>query len=193
MVTIHRTSGVTSPVSTGQIDPVAPSSAGALSTGTVKWVNTEKGYGTISLPDRSDLHFSTKDVAGLAQLPAGQYVTFEVVGSPKGPIAVNVRPATAPSPGPIEDDFAPAPARPPVSIDFVDARDVLANGVEGTVKWFSADSGYGFIVADRRGDIYVDSRALAGLKLEPGQAVVFDVVSSPKGPVASNVRLADEA
>ncbi len=194
MVSILRNSGLTPPVSTAQTSGVGStsSSAGAVATGTVKWFNAEKGYGFISAADRSDIYVSAKDVAALGQLVEGQQVTYQVAGSPKGPIAVNVRPANPSQPAPIDDDSVPAPAPAPVAINMVDSRSVLANGVQGTVKWFNAESGQGFITADQRGDLYVDVRSLAGLSLESGQAVVFDVVSSPKGPMASNVRLADE-
>jgi CspA family cold shock protein len=55
----------------------------------------------------------------------------------------------------------------------------------GTVKWFNADKGYGFI-APESGE---DAIQAAGYRsLEEGQAVEFDVTSGPKGPQAANVR-----
>jgi cold shock protein len=63
---------------------------------------------------------------------------------------------------------------------------------EGTVKWFSADKGYGFIEPEGGGDdLFVHYTAIdvAGYKtLEEGQKVTFDVTEGQKGPQASNVR-----
>jgi CspA family cold shock protein len=61
----------------------------------------------------------------------------------------------------------------------------------GTVKWFNADKGYGFIAPESGEDVFVHFSAIqsAGYRsLEEGQAVEFDVTSGPKGPQAANVR-----
>jgi cold shock protein len=55
----------------------------------------------------------------------------------------------------------------------------------GTVKWFNADKGYGFIAPESGEDLFVHFSAIqsAGYRsLEEGQAVEFDVTSGPKGP-----------
>jgi cold shock protein len=55
----------------------------------------------------------------------------------------------------------------------------------GTVKWFNADKGYGFIAPESGEDVFVHFSAIqaAGYRsLEEGQAVEFDVTSGPKGP-----------
>jgi CspA family cold shock protein len=61
----------------------------------------------------------------------------------------------------------------------------------GTVKWFNADKGYGFIAPESGEDVFVHFSAIqaAGYRsLEEGQAVEFDVTSGPKGPQTANVR-----
>jgi len=61
----------------------------------------------------------------------------------------------------------------------------------GTVKWFNADKGYGFIAPESGEDVFVHFSAIqsAGYRsLAEGQAVEFDVTSGPKGPQAANVR-----
>lgn len=61
---------------------------------------------------------------------------------------------------------------------------------EGTVKWFNASKGYGFISQDDGTDVFVHYSAIKadGYKtLEEGARVEFDVVDGTKGPAADNV------
>jgi CspA family cold shock protein len=62
----------------------------------------------------------------------------------------------------------------------------------GTVKWFNAEKGYGFITVDGGGqDVFVHYSAIemGGYKvLEEGQQVVFEVGTGTKGPQAESVR-----
>lgn len=61
---------------------------------------------------------------------------------------------------------------------------------EGTVKWFNASKGFGFIEQDNGKDIFVHHSAIQeeGYKsLNEGQRVRFDIVDGPKGPAAANV------
>ena len=60
----------------------------------------------------------------------------------------------------------------------------------GTVKWFNAEKGYGFISIQGEDDVFVHFSAIQteGFKtLEEGQEVQFEVVQGAKGPQASNV------
>ncbi|MFI8287772.1 cold-shock protein [Streptomyces sp. ms191] len=61
----------------------------------------------------------------------------------------------------------------------------------GTVKWFNAEKGFGFIAQDGGGpDVFVHYSAIASTgyrELTEGQQVEFDVVQGPKGPQAENV------
>ena len=64
---------------------------------------------------------------------------------------------------------------------------------EGTVKWFNADKGYGFVTPEAGGaDLFVHFSAIqgAGYKtLDEGQRVSYTVTEGQKGPQASDVQL----
>lgn len=63
--------------------------------------------------------------------------------------------------------------------------------VKGTVKWFNATKGYGFISTEEGQDVFVHFSALEDngefRSLDEGQAVEFEIVDGEKGPQASNV------
>ncbi len=62
----------------------------------------------------------------------------------------------------------------------------------GTVKWFSADKGYGFITPDDAGkDLFVHHSAIQGngfKSLAEGANVSYETEQGPKGPAAANVQ-----
>jgi CspA family cold shock protein len=62
---------------------------------------------------------------------------------------------------------------------------------QGTVKWFNAEKGYGFIAPDEGGaDLFVHFSAIQSKgykRLDENQRVTFDVGDGPKGPQAVNV------
>ncbi|MFJ7249519.1 cold-shock protein [Kitasatospora sp. NPDC098652] len=62
---------------------------------------------------------------------------------------------------------------------------------QGTVKWFNAEKGFGFIAQEGGGpDVFVHYSAINAngfRSLEENQAVTFDVTQGPKGPQAENV------
>jgi CspA family cold shock protein len=62
---------------------------------------------------------------------------------------------------------------------------------QGTVKWFNAEKGFGFISHDGGDDVFVHFSAIQSngyRSLDEGQSVEFDVTQGPKGPQAENVR-----
>ncbi|QTH64522.1 cold-shock protein [Psychrosphaera ytuae] len=67
----------------------------------------------------------------------------------------------------------------------------MSNSVNGVVKWFNEDKGFGFLTQSNGGkDVFVHFRSIAseGFKtLTEGQQVQFNVEQGPKGPQASNV------
>jgi len=61
---------------------------------------------------------------------------------------------------------------------------------KGTVKWFNADKGYGFITREDGPDVFVHYSSIAGdgyRSLTEGDDVEFEVVQGPKGLQAANV------
>ena len=68
----------------------------------------------------------------------------------------------------------------------------MSERVRGTVKWFNASKGYGFIERDGGKDIFVHISAIKteGLRtLDEGQQVEFTIEQSPKGPQAIEVEV----
>ncbi|EUJ17564.1 cold-shock protein [Listeria aquatica] len=64
---------------------------------------------------------------------------------------------------------------------------------QGTVKWFNAEKGFGFIEREGGDDVFVHFTAIQGdgfKTLEEGQAVTFDIEEGSRGPQAANVNKA---
>ena len=62
---------------------------------------------------------------------------------------------------------------------------------QGTVKWFNADKGFGFIEVEGENDVFVHFSAIQGdgfKSLEEGQKVTFDVEQGSRGAQAANVQ-----
>lgn len=66
----------------------------------------------------------------------------------------------------------------------------MSERVQGTVKWFNATKGYGFIAREGGDDVFVHFSAIQAdgyRTLNEGQRVEFTIESSPKGPQATGV------
>ena len=63
---------------------------------------------------------------------------------------------------------------------------------QGTVKWFNAEKGYGFIAPDDgSADVFAHYSEISGAgfrNLEENQKVEYDLAQGPKGPQAANIR-----
>ncbi len=61
----------------------------------------------------------------------------------------------------------------------------------GTVKWFNADKGFGFIEQEGGEDVFAHFTAIQGdgfKSLEEGQKVTFDIEQGDRGPQAANIQ-----
>ena len=62
--------------------------------------------------------------------------------------------------------------------------------MNGTVKWFNAEKGFGFVTGEDGNDVFAHFSQIQkdGYKtLEEGQKVSYEVVKGPKGPQAENI------
>ena len=68
----------------------------------------------------------------------------------------------------------------------------MSDKIQGTVKWFNGDKGFGFIAREGGPDVFVHFSAIQGdgfRNLREGQKVEFMVEKGPKGPQATNVTI----
>lgn len=76
----------------------------------------------------------------------------------------------------------------PLFDDLIIFREAIR--LVGTVKWFNAEKGYGFIESDDGGDVFVHFSAIQGegfKTLDEGQRVKYDLVEGNRGQQAANV------
>ena len=79
-------------------------------------------------------------------------------------------------------------------IGFIYGRKIKRNfrGETGTIKWFDPSKGYGFLIRDKGGDLFVHLRAVQNQdrrKLKENTRVRFSVEETEKGPQAENIRI----
>ncbi len=146
----------------------------------VKWFNAAKGFGFVAMSDGSPDAFLPMAIlrrAGYDEAREGATIVCEVGTGARGPLVLNV-----------------------LSLDNATASDSgehraagPAESLEGTVKWFEPNKGYGFIAPDGGGkDIFVHVTALrrSGLAvLDPGQRVRVEVTNGRKGLEADRITL----
>jgi cold shock protein len=157
---------------------------------TVKWYNPDKGFGFVQLADGSGdafLHVSVVERSGHGAVPPGATLEVRIGAGPKGPqvtevVSVDTTAASQDQPRPARPE---RPAYPPADRATVEEF--------GTVKWYNAAKGFGFIGPDQGGkDIFVHASVLerSGIMgLAEGQRVAVDVALGSKGPEAAGLRL----
>jgi cold shock protein len=155
--------------------------------GIVKWFSPEKGFGFVELSDGSGdafLHGSVLAQSGIAAVQPGETLEVRVGPGHKGPHVTEVLSV---------DTSTAAPMGSRRSSPQATTLDGPSVEETGTVKWFNAQRGYGFIGLNSGGkDVFVHVSALeqSGIEqLSEGQSVVIDLVEGRKGPEAARIRL----
>jgi CspA family cold shock protein len=79
-------------------------------------------------------------------------------------------------------------------VGFIYGRKIKRNfrGETGTIKWFDPSKGYGFLIRDKGGDLFVHLRSVQTQdrrKLKENTRVRFSVENTEKGPQAENIRI----
>ena len=150
----------------------------------VKWFNASKGFEFVTLADGSQDAFLPMAVlrrAGYEDVSEGASITCEISAGAKGPLVTNVLNA--------DNSTAATPRGEAGAIDRRGPRS--STTMEGTVKWFEAEKGYGFITPEGGGkDVFIHITALrrSGVNaLAPGQRVTVEVVDGKKGLEADRI------
>ena len=156
----------------------------------VKWYNPDKGFGFVELADGSGDAFlmSVVERHGGASVPPGATLEVRAGPGPKGAQVTEILSVDISTAGQ-EQPRRPRPERPA----YRPSADRATSEELGTVKWYDAPKGFGFIAADRGGkDIFVHASALerSGIVgLPEGQRVAVDLADGQKGPEAVSLRL----
>lgn len=156
-------------------------SGGERISATVKWFNPIKGYGFVQPANGTGdafVHVSVLEAAGHKDLQDGAELECEIEQGPRGPMVSVIHSVTAGTGEATEVVDADAPV------------------VEGIVKFFDPNKGYGFVVPDGEDgqDVFVSGRVVAqsGLRmLEADVRVRVSTKMGDKGPLAVTIELLD--
>ena len=159
---------------------------------TVTWFNAEKGFGFVELGDGSGdafLHIAVLQGAGHDEVAPGAKLRVQTGQGQKGPQVTAV----------LEVDASTAPPARPTGTPRPRAggrehqNSSEASVIQGIVKWFNADKGFGFVVADDgEKDVFIHISVVerAGLRnVGEGQRLTMKVVKTPKGREAISLTL----
>lgn len=148
-------------------------------TAKVRWFNPAKGFGFVAPMDGSAdafLHISVVQRAGLRTLRQGATLKCDLTDGPRGPQVLTI--------GEVDDST--------VSDDMplTDEDEIV---IDGEIKFFSVDKGYGFgMPVDGGEDVFIGIGALQRSnldRLESGQRVRMHVRPGKKGPMAVRVEI----
>ena len=167
---------------------------------TVKWYNPTKGFGFVTPNDGSAdvfLHVSVVEQAGLQSLDEGAILVCDLADGQKGAQVSTIHSVEAGSAQrgsrPTTGSRYPRQSVNDYDDDGYGAKPSRSGTVEGTVKWFNPDKGFGFIAPDQGGkDVFVHISAVerAGLStLRENQRVRFTEKAGQKGPEADGIEV----
>jgi cold shock protein len=162
---------------------------------TVKWFNAAKGFGFVELADGSGdafLHIATLQNAGHDVVAPETKLRVQVGQGQKGRQITAVVEVDASSAAAPQASHRPSPK---MSSDRGRPDPRTASDVDGTVKWFNPDKGFGFAVAeDGEKDVFIHISVVekAGMRaLDEGQRVSMRVVKTQKGREAISLTRID--
>ena len=151
----------------------------------VKWFNLTKGFGFVAPVDGSSdafLHSSVVSHAGMRDVPEGTKLLVQITDGPKGRQVASIIQVLGMSEVP-----------PRASAGHGVAAAGPEKEMSGTVKWFKADKGVGFVTPDGGDrDVFVHRSVIlrAGLQqLESGQKVRMRVQTAAKGLEATSIEV----
>jgi CspA family cold shock protein len=180
----------------------------ASAKGKVKWFNATKGYGFITLDNGGDAfcHASALQATGHSDVQPGTTVVCDLADSQRGlqvvaVHSVDITTAEAPSRAPRRDSFGGGGGFGGGGYggsgrDYGGGRDNNAPSgpmVEGKVKFFNDQKGFGFVMPDSgSGDIYLHASALrrSGVQMvEPEQRIRYSTRQGNKGVEVDRVEI----
>ncbi len=154
----------------------------------VKWFNASKGFGFVALDDGTPdafLPMAALRRAGYDDVREGASVRCEIGAGAKGPLVVSVLT--------VDSSTVAARPAPRAPRDAAGSGASPARTLDGAVKWFETERGFGFIAPDGGGkDIFIHVTTLrrSGVEmLDPGQRVRVGVIDGRKGLEADRVIL----
>ena len=181
----------------------------ASAKGKVKWFNATKGYGFVTLDNGGDAfcHASALQATGHADVPPGTTIVCDLADSQRGLQVVTVHSvdtstAEAPSRGPRRDSFGGGGGYGGdrggyggggYGGGYRDNNAPSGPMVEGKVKFFNDQKGFGFVMPDSgSGDIYLHASALrrSGVQaVEPDQRIRYSTRQGNKGVEVDRVEI----
>ena len=157
--------------------------------GHVKWFDASKGYGFLVADDDSGdilLHSNVLRNYGRGSISEGTIVIFEIQETERGRQVSEIHEIELPSEEYLEQE------KSDFGIPNVEGLELLP----ARVKWFDKSKGYGFAnVFKSEADIFLHAEILRHFgfsDLQPGEAVVIQVVDGPRGKMAGAIYAWDE-
>ena len=155
-------------------------------------VQCRQGYGFVTVVGGSDAFLPSRalETAGHSSVPDGARVKVRISQGPKGPQVAEVVEVDISTPQTMNRAERRPSTRPSSRPGAGPTEECL-----GSVKWYNAEKGFGFVAADRGGkDVFVHATTLdrSGLsELPEGQRVRMQISQGQKGPEARSIELLD--